>query len=268
MFSKSFFSISLVFVLLLGMPVGTHTALAGRSGSAMPAGLQQAILAATAQPFDLSYVEQKVTASDGAAGDLFGISMALSGDTALVGAWAHDVGANANQGSAYVFVRSGSTWSLQQKLTASDGATGDEFGFSVALSGDTALIGAPTVDIGANLNQGSVYVFVRSGSTWSQQSKLTASDGAAGDWFGYQVALSSDTALVGATNDTIGANAYQGSAYVFTRSGTTWSQQAKLTASDGAADDQFGNSVALSGDTALVGAADDNVGGNNQQGSA
>jgi len=264
MFSKSFFSISLVFVLLLGMPAGTHTALASRSGSAMPAGLQQAIRAATAQPFDLSYVEQKVTASDGAAGDNLGMSVTLSGDTALVGAPCYDNGMNADQGSAYVFTRSGSIWNLQQKLTASDGSANDYFGWSVALSGDTALVGANGDSIGANQYQGSVYVFVRSGSTWSQQTKLTASDGAAGEQFGNSVALSGDTALVGAIFDTVGSNGSQGSAYVFTRSGTSWSQQAKLSASDGAANDQFGNSVTLSGDTALIGA----VGGNTYQGSA
>ena len=103
-------------------------------------------------------------------------------------------------------------------------------------------------------DQGSAYVFTRSGTTWTQQAKLTASDGAADDYFGYSVALSGDTALVGAYWDDVGANYDQGSAYVFTRSGTTWTQQAKLTASDGAAGDHFGHSVALSGDTALVGA--------------
>src|SRR5579884_1576984 len=198
--------------------------------------------------------QQKLTAADGAAGDQFGGSVALSGDgnTALVGA----DGKNGFQGAAYVFVRSGTTWSQQQKLTAADGAAGDQFGGSVALSGDgnTALVGAD----GKNGFQGAAYVFVRSGTTWSQQQKLTASDGAAGDQFGGSVALSGDdnTALVGAAGATIGSNADQGAAYVFVRSGTTWSQQQKLTASDGAVDDFFGLSVALSGDgnTALVGA--------------
>ena len=210
----------------------------------------------------------KLTASDGAAGDLFGISVALSGDTALVGAYGDDVGANGDQGSAYVFTRSGTTWSLQQKLTASDGAAYDRFGNSVALSGDTALVGADWHNVGANPDQGSAYVFTRSGTTWSEQAHLTASDGAAYYFFGISVALSGDTALVGAYGDNVGANDNQGSAYVFTRSGTTWSLQQKLTASDGAAYDYFGNSVALSGDTALVGAVSDDVGANDSQGSA
>ncbi len=142
------------------------------------------------------------------------------------------------------------------KLTAADGAAGDLFGVRVALSGDTALIGARFDDDDVNGgDSGSAYVFTRSGTSWSQQAKLTAADGAAGDWFGYSVALSGDTALIGAhfnDNDVNGVDS--GSAYVFTRSGTTWSQRAKLTAADGAAGDQFGGKVAISGDTALIGA--------------
>jgi hypothetical protein len=144
----------------------------------------------------------------------------------------------------------------QAKLTASDGAAGDNFGKSVAISGDTVVIGAPGDDVLAT-NQGSAYVFVRSGTSWSQQQKLTASDGAVGDWFGNAVALSGDTAVIGAFGDDIGSNANQGSAYVFVRSGTGWAQQQKLTASDGAQDDVFGISVALSGDTVMVGAPGD-----------
>jgi len=210
----------------------------------------------------------QLLASNGAANDNFGISVALSGDTALVGAYVDDVGANANQGSAYVFTRSGSTWIQQAQLTATDGAAGDLFGISVALSGDTALVGANSDDVGANTNQGSAYVFTRSGSTWTQQAQLTATGGAGGDNFGVSVALSGDTALVGANSDDVGANTNQGSAYVFTRSGTTWTQQAQLTATGGAAGDNFGISVALSGDTALVGANFDTVGANASQGSA
>jgi hypothetical protein len=212
--------------------------------------------------------QEQLTASDGAASDQFGYSVALSGDTALVGAYLDDVGANTDQGSAYVFTRSGTTWSLQQKLTATDGAASDGFGVSVALSGDTALVGARYDDVGTNANQGSAYVFTRSGTTWGPQQQLTASDGAANDYFGYSVALSGDTALVGAYADAVGANTYQGSAYVFTRSGATWSQQQQLNAADGATNDFFGSSVALSGDTALVGASGDDVGANGSQGSA
>ncbi|MFN8816264.1 MAG: FG-GAP repeat protein [bacterium] len=216
-------------------------------------------------------LEATLTATGGAANDNFGSSVALSGDTALVGANTDDLGANFAQGSAYVFTRSGSTWTQQAQLTATDGAGGDQFGSSVALSGDTALVGARFDDVGANFDQGSAYIFTRSGTTWTQQAQLTATDGAANDLFGFSVALgggAGDTALVGAHSDDVGANFDQGSAYVFTRSGTTWTQQAQLTATDGAASDNLGVSVALSGDTALVGAYADDVGVNVAQGSA
>ncbi len=234
-----------------------------RTSQEQTAGLQEALPA----PIDpLVYLEQKILASDGASYDSFGYSVAVSGNTALVGAYNDDVGGNSNRGSAYVFVRSGATWSEQAHLTASDGASNDYFGYSVALSGDTALVGAYQDQVGVNVKQGSVYVFVRSGTAWTQQAKLTASDGAAGDLFGSSVALSGDTALVGAYMDN--ASGAQGSAYVFTRSGTTWTQQAKLTASDGATSDYFGISVGLSSDTALVGAYKDDVGTRTDQGSA
>ncbi|MEY3231023.1 MAG: hypothetical protein RL689_1112, partial [Planctomycetota bacterium] len=212
--------------------------------------------------------QAQLIAAGGAASDRFGYSVAISGDTAIVGVYFDDVGANADQGSAYVFVRSGSTWTQQAQLTAAGGAASDQFGVSVALSGDTAIVGAFVDDVGANANQGSAYVFVRSGSTWTQQAQLTASGGAASDQFGVSIALSGETAIVGANLDDVGANADQGSAYVFRRTGSTWSQQAQLTAADGAASDQFGWSVALSGDTAIVGAFADDVGANANQGSA
>ncbi len=212
--------------------------------------------------------QQKLTASDGAAGDLFGVSVAISGETVVAGASGGNIGANSDQGAAYVFVRSGTIWSAQQKLTASDGAAGDNFGVSVSVSGETAVVGALSDDIGANANQGSAYVFVRNGTTWTQQQQLTASDGAANDQVGFSVAVSGETVVVGAWQDDTGANTNQGSAYVFVRSGTTWSQQQKLTASDGAANDLFGNSVAISGETVVVGAIGDTIGANSGQGSA
>jgi len=200
--------------------------------------------------------QAKLIAADGAAGDEFGYSVALSGDTAVITANGDDSDVNGvDSGSAYVFIRSGSDWSQQAKLTAADGDAGDLFGVRVALDGDTALIGSRLDDDDANgIDAGSAYVFTRSEGGWSQQAKLTAADGGAGDWFGYTVALTENTALIGAQfND--GANGVDsGSAYVFTRSGTTWSQKTKLTAADGKAGDQFGGKVALSGDTAVVGA--------------
>jgi nucleoside-specific outer membrane channel protein Tsx len=186
--------------------------------------------------------QAELTASDGAPNDELGLSVALSGSTAVVGA----VGTNSGTGAAYVFVRSGTTWSQQAELTASDGTANDELGYSVAVSGSTALAGDPT----RNGATGAAYVFVRSGTTWSQQAELTASDGGPYDDLGLSVALSGSTAVVGAP----GKNSSSGTAYVFTRSGTTWSQQPQLGHSLGAADDNFGGSVAVSGSIAVVGA--------------
>ncbi|MGI6496308.1 MAG: FG-GAP repeat protein [Kiritimatiellia bacterium] len=202
--------------------------------------------------------QAKLIASDGAAEDWFGRSVALSGDTALVGAYGDD-DKGADSGSVYVFTRNDTTWTQQAKLTAPDGAAWEYFGCSVALDGDTALVGAYWDDDKGDYS-GSAYVFTRSGTAWSQQAKLTASDGAYDDCFGWSVALDGDTALVGAGWDG-DKGYYSGSAYVFTRDGTNWTQQAKLTASDGAAYDNFGCSVALSGDTALVGARYDSDNG-------
>ena len=139
-------------------------------------------------------------------------------------------------------------WTQQAELTASDGAPSDNFGYSVAVSGDTAVVGAFEFNSPA---KGAAYVFVRTGVTWSQQQELTASDAASGDWFGYSVSVSGDTAVVGAPQQ---VSLGKGAAYVFVRSGANFSQQQKLTASDGAAGDLFGGSVAVSGDTAVVGA--------------
>ena len=161
---------------------------------------------------------QKVTASDGAAGDAFGRTIATSGDTAVIGAPQDTVGANLEQGSAYVFTRNGTAWTQQAKLIATDGAANDGFGVSVTISGDTIVVGVLQDAIGANLSQGSAYVFVRSGVSWAQQAKLTASDGAANDTFGASVTMSGDTIAIGAPAHAVGANLIQGSAYIFQRS--------------------------------------------------
>ena len=198
--------------------------------------------------------QAELTAKGGAAGDNFGNSVSVSGDTALIGAPYHQVGTNAGQGEAYVFARTGTTWTLQATPIASDGAASDEFGWSVAVSGGAMVIGAP----GHKAFQGAAYVFVPNFTKWIQQAGLTASDGAAGDEFGYSVAVSGGTAVVGARLHQVGSNTQQGAAYVFVQSGTTWPQQAELTASDGAATDDFGVSVAVSGGTAVVGATGPN----------
>jgi hypothetical protein len=226
---------------------------------------EQAVYPLTIDP--ILTQQQKLTAPDAAIDDQFGFAVALSGNTAVIGAPSDDL-AGTDQGSAYVFVRSGTSWSQQGRLNSVDGAANDEFGYSVALSDDTVVVGAPGDDVGASSTQGSAYVFVRNGTSWSQQQKLIANDGAVNDQFGTSVALNGETVVVGAYFDSIGANRVQGSAYVFVRSGALWIQQQKLTANDGADSDQFGVSVALSGDTVVVGAGNDDSGANTDQGSA
>ena len=211
--------------------------------------------------------QAKLIASDGAAQDNFGFSVALSGDTAVIGAYWDDDGFT-HQGSAYVFTRSGTTWTQQKKLTAPVGVTDQQFGYSVAVSDDTVLVGAVGDRVGANDDQGSAYVFTRTGNDWTQEAQLVAVGGAAGDGAGQAVGLSGDSAVVGALNDDVGTNLDQGSAYIFARTGTTWDQQAHLTASDGAAADLFGRAAAISGDTALIGAEWDDTDGRENQGSA
>ena len=203
-----------------------------------------------------SWIEQaKLTASDAAAFNLFGVSVSISGDYALVGAR----GNKGSSGSAYIFKRNGSSWAEQAKLTASDVAEDDQFGVSVSISGDYALVGA-LGDDDAGSTSGSAYIFMRNGSSWTEQAKLTASDAAADDLFGFSVSISGDYAVVGAYLDD-DAGDKSGSAYIFMRNDTSWIEQAKLTASDAAADDQFGFSVSISGDYAVVGAyLDDDAG--------
>lgn len=199
--------------------------------------------------------QAKLLASDGAGEDYFSsLGISLSGDTAVIGAWGDD-DLGVDSGSAYVFFRTGSTWTEQAKLHGSDEAAGDAFGWCTAIEGDTVFIGAA----GDSFLRGSVYVFTRTGSTWAEQEKLVATDGAAGDQFGYCISLSGDTALIGANcDDDKGFDS--GSAYIFTRTDTTWTQQTKILAPDGAELDSFGGEVAISGDTALIGSCfdDDN----------
>ncbi len=151
---------------------------------------------------------------------------------------------------------------ILDKLLAGDGAAWDEFGYSVSIAGDTAVIGA-RVDDDNGENSGSAYVFVRDGSNnWSQQAKLTADDGAANDRFGISVSIAGDTTVIGAYADDDNGS-FSGSAYVFVRDGSNnWSQKAKLTADDGATSDWFGYSVSIAGDTVVIGAALDDDNGN------
>ncbi len=209
--------------------------------------------------------EATLLAPDGAADDRFGGSVALTADgsRALVGAPGDGSAGGTNVGSARVFVRSGSTWTNEATLLASDGAVSDSFGVSVAITADgsRALVGEPGDDT-AGGNAGAAGVFVRSGSTWTQEAMLLARAPFSG--FGRSVALTADgsRALVGEPGDGTAGGTDAGAAGVFVRSGSTWTNEATLLASDGAGGDEFGSSIALTedGSRALVGAFSDDTG--------
>jgi len=210
-------------------------------------GVAVAVLAAA--PADGEPCEQKLLASDGAADDGFGCSVSVSGDVAVVGAQ-NDDDNGTDSGSAYVYRWDGSSWVQEQKLLASDGAADDDFGFSVSVSGDVAVVGAANY---YGTSSGWAYVYRWNGSSWVQEHKLLASDGAAADQFGRSVSVSGDVAVVGADKDNDNGQD-SGSAYVFRWNGSSWVQEQKLLASDGAMKDFFGLSVSVSGDVAVVGA--------------
>ncbi|MEQ1605091.1 MAG: hypothetical protein ABL999_09495 [Pyrinomonadaceae bacterium] len=213
-------------------------------------------------------LQQKLTASDGATQDNFGWSVGITGDTVVVGAYQDDITTATDAGSAYIYTRSGTLWTQQQKLTAADGAELDAFGSSVGISGNTVVVGAFFDDTPRGESSGSAYVYTRSGTVWTEQQHLTASDGAAIDDFGYSVAISGNTIVIGAVGGNAVSGTNSGSAYVYTRSGTLWTQQQELEASDGEAEDFFGSSVAISGNTVLVGADFDDTPGGTNAGSA
>jgi hypothetical protein len=219
--------------------------------------------------------------------DTFGWSVAVSDNTAVVGAVDEDsnaIGVNGDEfnenagssGAAYVFVRDGDAWTQQAYLKASNTDIADEFGFSVAISGTTVVVGAVYESSNATgvngdetddslISAGAAYVFVRNNETWTQQAYLKASNTVIGNFFGGSVAVSSDTVVIGGIGDpssATGVNGDQnnndapisGAAYVFVRNGDTWSQQAYLKASNTDPGDEFGFSVTASGSTAIIGA--------------
>ncbi len=204
--------------------------------------------------------QAKLTTYDGDVPDLFGFSVCISGDYAIVGAFIDDL----DQGAAYVFEKPAGGWSdmtQTAKLTASDAASGDNFGYSVSISGDYVVVGAYGAGDGSYV--GAAYIFEKPATGWAdmtQTAKLTASDGDDNDDFGIKVSISGDYAIVGASQRWYD----HGSAYVFEKPATGWTdmtQTAKLTASDGDESDFFGTSVSISGDYAIVGAYGDDYNG-------
>ena len=199
--------------------------------------------------------EAKLIPGDAGSGDRFGYSVALSGDVAVIGAYRED-DLGTDSGAAYVFRRSGTTWTQEAKLKAADAAVGDNFGWRVAVDGDTAVIGS-ALDDAPGFNSGSAYVFARVGGAWSQQAKPLPGSLPSALGYGWAVAVEGDTVVIGAYSETNGGFSGSGGAYVWTRTGTTWSLEDTLAAGDPSTFAYFGVSVALSGDTALIGAFND-----------
>jgi hypothetical protein len=202
------------------------------------------------------YETQKLLASDRAADDIFGYAVAICADTGVIGAPGDD-DKGTSSGSAYIFkytyiCPASVQWVQKAKLLASDGAPYDGFGGSVAIDGDVAVIGR-YLEVAIQQNPGSAYVFRASGSTWAQETKLLAADGQNGDGFGCSVAVDGNLAVIGAPGDDDNGSS-SGSAYIFRFQEPNWVQEAKLLASDGAADDRFGVAVAIDGNTVVIGA--------------
>jgi hypothetical protein len=235
------------------------TAIVGASGYDVvpgPIGHDGAAYIFVRRPPSGEWVEQaRLTASDGEPLDLFGVDVAISGDVAVVGAY---MPAGAKTGAAYVFERSGEAWSEVAKLTASDGAGFDYFGISVATDGEAIVVGAPNHDTGGLINAGAAYIFERSGAKWSQKKKLIASDRAISNAFGRTVAIDGDIIVVGADADDTPPSSpfvvsFAGTAYAFARSGGQWVEEAILEPVTPGFQAQFGNAIAISGETVLIG---------------
>jgi len=195
----------------------------------------------------------KLITTDSASYDFLGSSVALDGDTIVAGAYGKTQFGNSNfvPGYAYVFTKPAAGWQNMTetaKLSASNPTNNAQFGYSVALSGNTIAVGGQ--------NTHAAYIFVKPGATWTNMTETTRVVSPAGagidDYFSYSVALVGDTLVAGAPQTTVGANANQGAVYVFHRSGTTWTQTAKITAADGGVNDYFGFPVALSPSNAMV----------------
>lgn len=195
---------------------------------------------------------------DPMADDGFGFSLAVDGDTLVVGAIGDGDGAFV-AGAAYVYARNGSSWSLQQKLVASDAVSFANYGIAVAVEGDAVVVGAHGDD-DLGYMTGAAYVYRRRGAVWTEEQKLLASDPAPENAFGLDVAIDGRTIAVGAPNVPSGGASYSGAVYMFARGEAGWAQEAKLTARDASENQGLGSGVSLSGDTLVVAAPGDKVG--------
>jgi hypothetical protein len=239
--------------------IGTGTALIGLAAGAalsVPASVATAVTSTSASTVPTQ--SAMLTSSDATSDDGFGRTLAVSGSTMVVGAGFKSIGGNEDVGEAYVFSDTSGSWIQTAKLTAADGALGDEFGEAVAIDGHTIVIGAPQHTVGTNADQGAVYVFSDTSGSWTKTAELSASDGQANDGFGAVLAVSGSTIGVAEPDHRAGALTGQGAALVFSDTAGTWSQTAELTTSDPTfslnVGDAFG-SIAISGSNIVVGAS-------------
>lgn len=202
------------------------------------------------------------------AGDGFGSSVALDGDTLAVGAFFQAGPGGIWQGAVYVFTRTGTTWTQQARLIADDGGADEQLGSSLSLDGDTLVAGAWGYIGEVGFRAGAAYVFVRDGDTWTQQARLVREGAAASDVFGHDVSVSGNTIAVGASGYDGPAGANQGLVQVFVRDGTNWSLQQQISPQESRRRQYFGKALALKGDTLAVGGYGDDGPAGRQQGAA
>lgn len=204
----------------------------------------------------------KLVASDATENSRFGSAVTISGDVIAVGAYQADTTGANNAGAVYVYQYEGDSWVKITQFTASDVDENDNFGWSIASDENLIIVGSYGDDDNGN-RSGSAYVYRWDGLTWNEEAKFTAPDGAETDYFGYAVAIEGDLALIGAWGDDE-THSNEGAAYLYRFDGTNWNQEAKLTASDGFASDEFGESVSLSDDWVVVGSSGADNGGTNR----
>jgi hypothetical protein len=219
---------------------------------------------------------KQLVAPDCSPDDEFGGSVAINGDIVVVGADGVDIAGKESQGAAYIFYRNqggANNWGQVKKIIATDGAALDFFGDYVSIYAERIVIAAPLADVSGNADQGAAYVFYRTqggSNNWGQVKKIVAADGSWADRFGSSVSIYQDTLAIGAPAAGIGSNSHQGAAYIFYRTqggAENWGQVRKLSASDGASGDYFGN-LQVSGSTVVIGAPMATIGGSAYQGAA
>lgn len=209
----------------------------------------------------------QAVARDGQGGDYFGAECLLQGNLLFVAALRADVDGRTDQGAVYVFEQQGGGWQQVQKITAPDGAAGDNFGSALAIFGTTLAVGAAAADNGGVTDRGAVYLYEAENYTWVHRAKLEPPDVLAGLRLGDELALNGDRLLIGAPSYRVNGQRNQGAALIYRRSGGQWLFEVKLTAADGEAGERFGSGVSLLGDTAAVGADHDAPRGISDQGS-